>query len=90
MKKTIRRFLYAVLLMAGAAGMVHLFMPGPVDVDMAPVSIGPMQVTVDEDGETRAHDRFVVSAPVAGRVSRIELHEGDPVRQGQVVAVIWP
>jgi HlyD family secretion protein len=70
--------------------MVALFMPGPVDVDTAPVSTGQLVVTVDEDGETRAHDRFVVSAPVAGRVSRIELHEGDPVKQGQVVAEIWP
>ena len=90
MKKVITRFLYVVVLMAAAAGVVALFMPGPVDVDTAPVSIGPMQVTVDEEGETRAHDRFVVSAPVAGRVSRIELHEGDPVKQGQVVAIMWP
>ena len=90
MKKVLRRLFYVVVLMAAAAGMVILFMPGPVDVDTAPVVIGPMQVTVDEDGETRAHDRYVVSAPVAGRVSRIELHEGDPVKQGQVVAVMWP
>jgi len=90
MKKVVTRFLYVVVLMAAAAGVVVLFMPGPVDVDTAPVSIGPMQVTVDEEGETRAHDRFVVSAPVAGRVSRIELHEGDPVKEGQVVAIMWP
>jgi HlyD family secretion protein len=90
MKTVLRRSFYVIVLTAAAAGMVMLFMPGPVDVDTAPVSIGPMQVTVDEDGETRAHDRYVVSAPVAGRVSRIELHEGDPVKQGQVVAVMWP
>jgi HlyD family secretion protein len=47
-------------------------------------------VTVDEDGETRAHDRFVVSAPTAGRVARIELHEGDAVARDQVVAELWP
>ena len=33
---------------------------------------------------------YVVSAPVSGRVSRIELHEGDTVKQAQVVAEIWP
>jgi len=61
----------------------------PVDVDVARAERGPLQVTVDEDGETRAHDRFVLSAPVAGRISRIELHEGDAVEPGEVVAEIW-
>ena len=35
---------------------------------------------------TRVRDRFVVSAPVAGRVLRIELEPGDRVTRGQVVA----
>ena len=39
---------------------------------------GPMQVTIDEEGETRVRERFVVSAPVAGRLQRIELEPGDP------------
>jgi HlyD family secretion protein len=38
-----------------------------------------MTVTVDEEGETRVHDVFGLSAPVAGRVQRIEAHVGDPV-----------
>ena len=90
MKPRARKAIYALVLIAAAAGVAALFMPAPVDVDIAPVISGPMMVTVDEDGETRAHDRFVVSAPVAGRVSRIELHEGDLVRQGQIVAQVWP
>ena len=72
------------------AGFTLLFLPGPVPVETSKVSIGPLQVTVDEDGETRAHDRFIVSAPVAGRVARIELHEGDPIAREQVVAELWP
>ncbi|UCH49528.1 MAG: efflux RND transporter periplasmic adaptor subunit [Betaproteobacteria bacterium] len=90
MKARARKIVYGVILVAATAGIAYLFMPAPIDVDIAPVTKGPMMVTVDEDGETRAHDRFVVSAPVAGRVSRIELHEGDPVKQGQVVAQVWP
>jgi HlyD family secretion protein len=46
---------------------------------------GPMQVTIDEDGVTRIRDRFVVSAPVAGRLQRIELEPGDPVVGGKTV-----
>ena len=78
----------AGLVILGGFGL--LFVPGPVPVEVTRVSIGPLQVTVDEDGETRAHDRFVVSAPVAGRVARIELHEGDPIARDQVVAELWP
>jgi HlyD family secretion protein len=60
--------------------------PTPVDVDVATVSRGPLVVTVDEEGRTRVRDRFVVSAPVTGRVLRIELEPGDRVRRGDVVA----
>ena len=37
-------------------------------------------------GMTRVRDRFVVSAPVTGRVLRIELEPGDAVKRGEVVA----
>jgi len=49
-----------------------------------------MRVTVDEDGETRAHDRFVVAAPIPGRLLRVELEEGDAVAENAVVAKIEP
>ncbi len=50
-----------------------------------------MQVTIDEEGETRVRERFVVSAPVMGRVERIELEPGDPVVRGKtVVARLTP
>jgi HlyD family secretion protein len=75
---------------AMAVGLVLLFMPTPRAVDVAPVLTGPMQVTVDDQGETRSHDRLVVSAPVAGRLMRIELHDGDAVREGQLLARIAP
>ena len=50
-----------------------------------------MQVTIDEEGETRVRERFVVSAPVMGRVERIELEPGDAVVRGKtVVARLTP
>jgi HlyD family secretion protein len=64
--------------------------PGSVAVDVAPVQEGPLQVTVDEEGETRVRDRFVVSAPVSGRVLRVELEPGDRIAPGLVVATIEP
>lgn len=65
--------------------------PRSVAVDVETVTRGPLTVTIDEDGDTRVHHRFVVSAPLAGRVERIELHPGDAVRKGvTVVARLRP
>jgi len=65
--------------------------PRATAVDVATVVRGPLTVTIDEDGDTRLHHRFVVSAPVAGLVERIDLDPGDVVRQGvTVVARLRP
>jgi HlyD family secretion protein len=90
MKRTLKRILMFAILAAIAGGVVYVFRPQPVAVDTARVLRGAMQVTIDEDGQTRAHDRFTLAAPVAGYLSRIELHEGDRVRRGTVIATVSP
>ncbi len=62
----------------------------PLPVEVGLVTKGPLSVTIDEQGETRTHDRFNVSAPVAGRLLRIEAHDGDSVEEGDAVAFIQP
>lgn len=90
MKRIIQRVV-TVLIAAVAAILVAIaFRPKPVQVETARAVKGPLQVTVDEDGETRAHDRFTLAAPVAGRLSRIEFHEGDEVGPDSVLATISP
>jgi HlyD family secretion protein len=64
--------------------------PESIAADVAVVEKGPMRVTIDEEGETRVRNRFVVSAPVAGRVLRIELEPGDHVERGAVLASFLP
>ncbi len=65
--------------------------PSPEPIDIEAVTRGPLVVTLDEEGETRVRERFVVSAPVAGRLLRIELEPGDPVVAGEtVLAVLQP
>ncbi len=67
-------------------GIVAVAMwPESIEVNAARVDRGSMQVTLDEDGETRVRDKFVVSAPVAGRLQRIELEPGDAVVRGKTV-----
>ena len=82
-------FLIAALGVAGVAAAIAL-RPSPVRVEVARVRCGPMRVTIDAEGKTRARDRFVVAAPVSGRLARIDLHRGDAVRRGEVVARIDP
>ena len=79
---------WRILALLGTLGGLLAFAlwPTPVEVDVATVSRGPLVVTVEEEGRTRVRDRFVVSAPVTGRVLRIELEPGDRVRRGDVVA----
>lgn len=62
----------------------------PVWVDVATVSRQPLEVTIVEEGRTRVQDRFVVSAPVAGYVRRIELQVGDRVAQGELLTRLEP
>lgn len=72
------------------AGGALLLRPEPLAVEGVKLSSGRMQVTVEDIGETRSHDRFVLSAPVAGRMERISLHEGDAVQAKQLLARIAP
>jgi HlyD family secretion protein len=86
-----RLVLWGVLAFAVLAGLVYAFWPRPVPVDLAEAARGPLVVTVDEEGETRVRDVFVLSAPVTGRLRRIESEAGDEVVAGEtVVARIEP
>lgn len=63
----------------------------PISVDYGEVSEGPLIITIDEDGETRVREVYVVSAPVTGRLLRITQDVGDPVSAGEtVLATIQP
>ncbi len=83
--------LWGVLVLTLLAGLVYAFRPQAVPVDLVLVERGPMIETVDEEGETRVRDVFVLSAPIGGRLRRIELDVGDQVISDQtVVAQIEP
>jgi len=86
-----RIILYGVVTVILAAGLVYAFWPQPVPVDTAAVGRGELVVTIDGDGQTRVRDVYVVSAPVSGRVLRVERHVGDAVIANEtVLAVVQP
>ncbi|MCU7372478.1 HlyD family efflux transporter periplasmic adaptor subunit [Paucibacter sp. O1-1] len=66
------------------------FAPRAVEVELAPVMQGRFELLVEEEGKTRLADRYVVSAPLAGRLSRITLREGDAVAENASVALLTP
>ncbi|MEO0032253.1 MAG: hypothetical protein RIS94_2011 [Pseudomonadota bacterium] len=68
-----------------ALGLGYAFWPRPVAVDLGTVSRGPMMVGITDDGVTRAKELYVVSAPVTGYLSRIELEAGDKVGKGTLI-----
>jgi HlyD family secretion protein len=64
--------------------------PRPASVELADVTQGVFEQAVSDDGKTRVRERYVVSAPLAGRVERIRLKAGDPVERGQPIALLAP
>lgn len=82
----IKRWRWALLIAAVlAAGVIFAFWPSASPVDTAKVTRGPMAVGITDDGVTRARELYIVSAPVTGYLSRIELEVGDPVVRGALI-----
>ncbi|HQW37183.1 MAG TPA: efflux RND transporter periplasmic adaptor subunit [Usitatibacteraceae bacterium] len=90
MKLTKRTLGYAIFTIGVVALLAWWAWPSPRLVETARAGRGPVQVAIEEDGETRAVDRYGVAAPVAGRLLRVVLREGDAVKAGQAVAEIAP
>lgn len=82
-----RRLPLAVGLLLVAAIVVGLW-PRAVPVESGVVGTGPLVVTVDEEGMTRVQQRFVVSAPVAGQLQRIDWKAGAEVKAGKTVLAV--
>jgi HlyD family secretion protein len=85
-----KRVLVVLLTLAAVGGLVVAWMPDPIQVDEVSVQRGRMHVTVDEDGRTRVKDRYVVSSPLLATSARVELHPGDLVAEGGLLARLMP
>jgi HlyD family secretion protein len=95
-----KRIISIAVLSIIAAALVWFAWPRPVLVDLATVTKGPIEVTVDDDGKTHVRHVYTVSAPVAGKVLRIShptgnagpsLHVGDDVVANEtVIALMQP
>lgn len=71
--------------------LVVALWPEATEVEVGSVTRGALAVTIHGQGETRVHHRYVVSAPMAATVERIELEPGHGVERGiTVVARLHP
>jgi HlyD family secretion protein len=61
-------------------------LPDAVEADLDRADRGDVRVEVVDEGRTRMHDIYVVSAPITGRVLRVEVEPGDAVAAGAVLA----
>lgn len=84
-----------LVILGAAAGLVLLLVwllaPRPAPADVASVTVGPIAEEVRDQGAARVREAYVVSAPVSGRLERVDLHVGDRVVAGRtVVARVRP
>jgi len=85
-----RRWIWGVGIAVSLVLVALAMRPDPVDVDVDTAEAGWLRVTIEEDGLTRIRDRYLVSADVAGNLSRITAEPGDSVLAGERVGFIAP
>jgi len=90
MKVFVRRVILLLLAAAIVGAIVYGLRPLPVEADLATVTRGRVRETVDQDGKSRIREKYIVSAPLAGRLLRIDLEPGDVVQEGTLLASIEP
>ena len=86
----VKRALAVLAVLGALAGLVMAWLPDPILVDEVSVQRGRLHVTVDEDGRTRVKDRYVVSSPLLATSARMELHPGDRLEEGGLLAQLMP
>lgn len=83
--RRVRIFWIAAAVLAVVAIGVSM-LPDAIEVDVAQADRGDVRVEVVDEGRTRMHEVYIVSAPVTGRVLRVTVEPGDQVNAGAVVA----
>ena len=84
-KGLLRRLIPWLIVGALVAVVAMGLKPKPVEVETGVVARAPLTVRVSEEGKTRIRNRYVVAAPLAGRMRRVPLKPGDEVKAGETV-----
>jgi HlyD family secretion protein len=84
-RRRARIFWIAAVVIAAALVGIGM-MPRPAEVEVAVIDRGEVRLDLVDEGRTRMHDIYTVSAPVSGRVLRLDVEPGDAVKKDEVIA----
>jgi HlyD family secretion protein len=86
-----RRFIPWVLVAAVVVAIVMSLRAKPLEVETHAIGVGPLTISVLEEGKTRIRHRYLISPPIPGFLERIKLRAGDPIEAGKtVLALVQP
>jgi len=86
-----RLITWGIILLLVATILAWLLAPRPLAVAIAQAEKGTFVLSISDEGKTRIHDIYQVSAPVAGQLKRIDVEIGDQVLAARtVIAEIEP
>lgn len=71
-------------------GLWAALRPQPLEVDVVAAQRTRFERTVEDEGRTRVRDRYVLSAPVSGRLLRPVVKVGDHVDPGEPLFTLLP
>ena len=81
--KSFRYALWGGAVIAIIAALAYAFRPQPLAVDLAHIETKRILVSVADEGKAEVREVYRVSAPLAGRLLRVQGEVGDPVVAGE-------
>jgi HlyD family secretion protein len=72
-----------------AAGMVWVFRPKPIEVDVSLVKEQDFIERIEADGVLRSKRRLIVPAFAMGEMGAVDLKVGDQVKKGQTITTLF-
>jgi len=90
-RRLIRWSLVLILAAVAAAGIWWATRPEPLEVAVKPVTRGMVERTVANTraGTVKACRRAKLSPSIGGQIAELPIHEGDAVKEGQLLLEIW-
>jgi HlyD family secretion protein len=92
MPKHLFRWTLILLCAAGAVLLIrYAIRPKPIQVSLKPVTRGLVSHTVANTraGTVKACRRAKLSPSIGGQIAELPIHEGDPVKTGQLLLALW-
>lgn len=85
-----KKIVVALAVFAVLASLYWALRPAAVPVDVVSATVGDFVEYVEDEGRTRLREPYVVSAPIAGYLRRVELEVGDRVERGEALFRLEP